>query len=145
VGAQGTASLTFGAFPGSSDASVAVTGQAAILAGSLVEAWLMPAATADHSADEHWVESIQVRAGNVVAGTGFTIWGWNTSQLSEPVSAAPPSAVMHQNGTAVVLKTAQPGAVSYGGGAGTRLYGAWNIAWVWNAFALMVVALVAVV
>ena len=53
MGAQGTAVLDFGAFPGKSDASVAVTGQAAIVAGSLVEAWIRPVDTADHTADEH--------------------------------------------------------------------------------------------
>lgn len=74
MGAQGTATINFGAFPGSTDTSVAVTGQTSILSGSLVEAWILPAATADHSVDEHLVEPITVIAGNVVAGTGFTIY-----------------------------------------------------------------------
>jgi hypothetical protein len=111
VGAQSTALLDFGAFPGASDASVVITGQASILAGSLVEAWIFPAATADHSADEHAVETIKVLAGNVVAGTGFTIYGFNTSQLSEPVEP------YNRGGR---------------GGQGTRLYGKFNVAWVWN-------------
>lgn len=93
MGSQGTASLDFGSFPGGSDASVAVTGQTGILAGSLVDAWLLPAATADHSADEHRVEELSVVAGNISAGTGFTIYGQTTGQ---------------------------------------RLYGVWNVAWVWN-------------
>lgn len=75
MGAQGTVTLDFGAFPGASDVTVAVTGQAAILAGSLVEAWVFPAATTDHSADEHLVETLDVYAGNIVAGTGFTVYG----------------------------------------------------------------------
>jgi hypothetical protein len=111
---------------------VAVTGQAAILAGSLAEAWIFPAATADHSADEHLVETLKVFAGNVVAGTGFTIYGVNASQLNEPVEVAPPSSVMHENGTAVIVKNAQPAKKAYGGGAGTLLYGKWNLGWVWN-------------
>ena len=77
--AQGTATLDFGAFPGASDATVVVTGQAGIGAGSLVEAWLIPVATADHSADEHLVETLKVQAGSIVAGTGFTIRGVNPS------------------------------------------------------------------
>jgi hypothetical protein len=97
MGAQGTATLTFGAFPGASDASVAVTGQAGILSGSLVEAWVLPAATADHTADEHIVEELSVLAGNVVAGTGFTVYGVHRPSLGD-----------------------------------TRLYGTWNIGWVWN-------------
>ena len=96
MGAQGSATLDFGAFPGASDATVAVTGQGSILAGSLAEAWLLPAATADHSADEHRVESLQVTADTVAAGTGFTIFGRNT------------------------------------GFGNSRIYGKWNIAWVWN-------------
>lgn len=102
MGAQGTAVVDFGAFPGKSDASVVVTGQTGILSGSLVEAWLRPVDSADHSADEHLVETIRIMAGTVVAGTGFTVYALNSSQLAEPT------------------------------GQGTRLYGQWNVAWVWN-------------
>lgn len=105
--ATGTATLDFGAFPGASDASVAVTGQAAIVAGSLVEAWLRPVATADHSADEHMVETLKVVAGNISAGVGFTIYGFNTGQTNEPIE------------------------VNEGGGRGTRIYGQWTVAWAW--------------
>jgi len=73
--ATGTATLDFGAFPGKTDASLAVTGQAAIVAGTLVEAWLRPVATAEHSADEHMLEELAVFAADIVAGTGFTIHG----------------------------------------------------------------------
>lgn len=104
----GISTLDFGAFPGASDASVAVTGQSGIVSGSLVEAWIRPVASADHSADEHMVETLKVFAGNIVAGTGFTIYGFNDSQLNEPVYARG------------------------GGGRGTRLSGAWTIAWAWN-------------
>jgi hypothetical protein len=76
MGAQGTATLNFGAFPGSQEAKVVITGQTGILAGSLVSAWVLPAATADHSIDEHLVDPIRVIAGNVVAGSGFTIYGY---------------------------------------------------------------------
>ena len=90
---QGTTTINFGAFPGGTDASVVISGQASILAGSLVEAWVLPAATADHSADEHWLDKPDVTACAVVAGTGFSIYA--------------------------LAKT-------------NRLYGLWNIAWVWN-------------
>lgn len=75
MGASGTTTIDFGAFPGKSDASVAVVGQAGIVAGSLVEAWPRPVDTADHKADEHLLHQIEVTAGNIVAGTGFTIYG----------------------------------------------------------------------
>jgi hypothetical protein len=71
---QGTTTIDFGAYPGKADARLAITGQAAIGSGALVDAWIMPAATADHSIDEHVAEQIDVMAGDVVAGTGFTIF-----------------------------------------------------------------------
>lgn len=75
--ATGTATLDFGALPGATDAVVAVTGQTSIQSNSRVEAWLeVPASgTAEHDPDDHWVESLQVYAGKVAAGTGFTIYG----------------------------------------------------------------------
>lgn len=109
--ATGTATLDFGVFPGASDTSVAVTGQGAIIAGSLVEAWIRPVATSDHTADEHMVETFQVFAANISAGTGFTIYGFNTSQLHEPVDP--------------------PWSNGINGGKGTRIYGQWTIAWAW--------------
>jgi hypothetical protein len=76
---QGTAVLNFGAFPGGSNASVTVTGQAGIVAGSLVEAWVRPVATADHSADEHIVDPPRVIAGDIVPGVGFTVHGFSVN------------------------------------------------------------------
>jgi hypothetical protein len=78
---SGTTTLDFGAFPGASNATVAVTGQAGIGAGSLIGAWIVPVATADHSADEHMVEAISVAARDIVAGTGFSIAGVCTTQF----------------------------------------------------------------
>ena len=97
----GTAVLDFGAFPGASDASVVVTGQTGILSTSVVNAFIRPVATADHTADEHLVETLQVRAGNIVVGTGFTIYGFNSNQINDSK------------------------------GNGTRLSGQWTISWTW--------------
>lgn len=80
---KGTSLLDFGAFPGQSDTTLAVTGQAGIVSGSSVEAWIQPAATADHSADEHDVESLSVFARDIVAATGFTLYGVNNSRLGD--------------------------------------------------------------
>ena len=132
MGAQGTALLDFGAFPGASDASVAVA-SAGIGAGSLAECWTFPAATADHTADEHLVESLKVMAGGVSAGVGFTIYGVNTSELNEPVEPMPnANSVFQATATTVGQKIAQPAVRGVRGGTGTRLYGKWNIGWVWN-------------
>lgn len=122
MGAQGTATLDFGAFPGASDASVAVTGQGAIVAGSLVEAWIRPVATADHTADEHMLETLKVFAGNISAGVGFTIYGFNTSEISEPDGQLADRNL--QNNQVLGLQPTR--------GKGTRLYGQWTVAWVWS-------------
>jgi hypothetical protein len=127
MGAQGTAILDFGAFPGTSDTSVAVTGQAGIVAGSLVEAWIRPVATADHSADEHMLETLKVFAANILAGTGFTIYGFNNSQMNEPLTGSHTDT--RRAGAATIL---QSGAAPSVGGMGTRIYGQWTVAWVWN-------------
>lgn len=74
--ATGTATLNFGAIGAVGNfMSVAVTGQAAIVAGSLVEAWLRLEPTAEHPLDDLIYDPIEVSAGNIVAGTGFTIYG----------------------------------------------------------------------
>ena len=119
--------LDFGAFPGKSDASVAVTGQAAIVAGSLVEAWIRPVDTADHTADEHMLETIKVFAAAIVAGTGFTVYGFNTSELNEPLV---PGGEGRSPITTVGAQSLD--GVPRIGGKGTRIYGVWTVAWVWN-------------
>lgn len=68
---QGTTTVDFGS--GKTDVSVAVAAPT-ITGGQLVEAWLFPAATANNTADCHWVEDLHVMAGNVQAGVGFTIY-----------------------------------------------------------------------
>lgn len=120
--ATGTAVLDFGAFPGSSHASVAVTGQAAIVAGSLVEAWIRAEATADHTADEHMMETLKVFAADIVGGTGFTIHGLNTSQLNEPLRAP-----AIKTGPTASINNPEPSV----GGIGTRIWGRWTVAWAW--------------
>lgn len=110
--ATGTASLNFGAHPGSGHAKVAVTGQAAIVAGSLVEAWLLPADTANHKHDEHLVVPMKVTAGNIIAGTGFTIHGF----MLDPGGQT---------------EDHRGGAGSRAGRTARRTWGLWNCAWAW--------------
>jgi hypothetical protein len=57
---NGSATVNFGAFPGNSEATVDVTGQGGLIATSKIRAWILPIATADHSADEHIIESLDV-------------------------------------------------------------------------------------
>lgn len=128
--ATGTVLLDFGAFPGNSDASVVIGGQALILAGSLVEAWIFPIATADHTADEQMLETLRVFAGNIVAGTSFTIYGFNTSGINEPLI---PTRGRGNSGNAQALAGQAMTGIGFQmptrGGKGTRLYGTFNIAW----------------
>ena len=71
--AIGSATLDFGA-TGTKTASVAVTGQGAILSGSHVEAFVMGETSADHNAIEHRIAPIKLVCGDVVAGVGFTVF-----------------------------------------------------------------------
>jgi predicted small metal-binding protein len=125
-GNTGKTTVDFGAFPGSSDAMVTVTGQTGIVSGSVVQAWLICEATADHTADEHRVETISVTCGNIVANTSFDIYAQNTSQLTERLASHTPSTF--RSTAAAALGDSQPSI----GGQGTRLYGAWSVAWRWS-------------
>jgi hypothetical protein len=132
---QGTATLDFGAFPGGTMASVTVTGQAGILAGSLAEAWIFPGAgTADHSVDEHLLMAaqIQVIACDVVAGVGFTITAVARWQQPEPLELPGIARVNRASGTTGQNANPPQGVFASVGGADTSLhYGLVNVAWVW--------------
>ena len=111
MGAQGSTTINFGTFPGTTDATATVTGQTGILSGSLVEAWIPAVSTTDHSVDEHWADPPYVTAGNIVAGTGFTIYG---KVIDAPVTEDSPE-------------------LSYRRNVGNqRLYGQYTVFWVWN-------------
>jgi hypothetical protein len=73
-----TSTLDFGVFPGNSEASVAVTGQAGISATSKVEAFIMGDDTATgHTAADHRYAAafIGLTCGTPTAGVGYTIYG----------------------------------------------------------------------
>lgn len=81
----GTATIDFGAFPGSNEASVAVTGQTSILGTSKAEAFVMgDDTTSDHTASDHRYFSalVGLSCGTPTAGTGFTIYARSTEKLS---------------------------------------------------------------
>jgi hypothetical protein len=81
-------------------------------------------ASADHTSDEHLVESIKVLAMDIVAGTGFTIKAVNTSEIHESLR------VEKARNTLEATNYAQRSFDE--GGRGTRLSGVWNVSWVWN-------------
>jgi hypothetical protein len=73
---QGTATLDFGAYPGSNEASVAVTGQASIGTGSKAEAYVMADDTSsNHTASDHryFAALAGMTCSTPTAATGFTI------------------------------------------------------------------------
>ena len=65
--------LNFGATPGTNIVTTTVTGQAAIVSDSFVEAFMMGETTAEHNAYEHNIVPLTLACGNIVAGTGFDI------------------------------------------------------------------------
>jgi hypothetical protein len=126
VAASGTAVIDFGAWPGSSHAAVAVTGQTGIVAGSLVEAWIRPADTADHRAMEHMVETLRVFAADIVAGVGFTIHGFDASERGG--AQGRPHSTSFRTATATVYGDQRPSVRD----KRSTIYGLWNVAWVWS-------------
>jgi collagen type VII alpha len=78
----GTATIDFGAAPGTNIATVVVTGQAAIGASSSIKVWFQGGSTADFNEYEHLFilpGSVSLVAGTIVNGVGFTIYA--TTQL----------------------------------------------------------------
>jgi hypothetical protein len=76
MGAQGTATVDFGAAPGTNVVSVTVSGQAGVVNGSAVEAWIMGAdSTASHTAYEHMLmaREVEVTPTLINAGAGFVL------------------------------------------------------------------------
>jgi hypothetical protein len=125
-GAQAVTTIDFGAFPGKSDASLDITGQTGIDSASVVTAWLQPADTDDHTADEHRLETISVMAGNVIPGVGFTIYATNNSQRNEPLTK--PAIDRFRSAATTVYGYAGESV----GGRGTLIYGKWSVAWKWS-------------
>lgn len=80
----GAVVIDFGAYPGSNEASVVVTGQSGITALSKVDAFFVAVATADHSINDHTYAPlfIYLTAGSLVAGTGFTIYARSPEKMS---------------------------------------------------------------
>lgn len=117
--------LNFGAFPGSSDAVVDVAAPG-VVAASLIEAWVMPVATADHSVDEHMAETLRV-VGSYLSDGNLRIRGFNTNVVmppTEPVITPHPGPGTQINQGAALLPQERA--------AAPRLVGQFSVGWVWN-------------
>lgn len=108
---SGRSTLDFGSFPGTSFVETVVTGQTTITTGSVVNAWLIAEATADHTVYEHAIMRIQLRVGSIVVGTGFTIYG------------------LYDGDSAPDQRVNALGAGSSNSGF---LTGLWSVAWNWS-------------
>lgn len=78
---SGSVAIDFGATPGTNFVSVDVTGQATITGTSKVKAYKAIQATATHTEYEHIVVPLNLSVGNIVAGTGFTVYATTDLRL----------------------------------------------------------------
>jgi hypothetical protein len=85
---SGTAEIDFGTFPGTNEASVAVTGQTAILSTSKIKAFVMAdditTGTGAHTASDHryFAMLVGLTCSTPTAGVGFTIYGRCSEKLT---------------------------------------------------------------
>ena len=80
----GVATIDFGAFPGSNEAQVNVTGQTEISATSKAEVYVMADDTSsEHTAADHRYlqQFANFTAGTPTAGVGFTIYGRSVHKM----------------------------------------------------------------
>jgi hypothetical protein len=85
MGAQGTATLDFGVFPGSAVTSVDAVATG-VVSTSAIEAWIRPEATADHTDADHVVAPMQV-VGTFLSNDNIRIWGINTNDVLPPAES----------------------------------------------------------
>lgn len=90
MSASGLAVIDFGTFPGSNEASLVITGEAGIVAGSIVDAWIVIKATADHTENDHAYAAALagVAAGTIVGAAGFTIHARSEQKLQGTFNVA---------------------------------------------------------
>ena len=80
----GSTTIDFGAFPGSNEASIAVTGQTGITAASKAEAFVMADSTSGtHTASDHryFAALVGLTCGTPTDGVGFTIYARCSEKL----------------------------------------------------------------
>ena len=84
MGAVGTGTIAFGAAPGLNETTLVITGQTAIAANSLAEAFVMEEVLGAKTANDHGYMNLFVRltCGALVAGTGFTIYAKSKEKMT---------------------------------------------------------------
>jgi len=82
VAEAGTSIIDFGEAPGGNYAKTTIYGQTTIKSTSMVDAFIPAVASVDHTDMEHVISQIDVKCGNVIAGTIFDIHAWSPMRLS---------------------------------------------------------------
>jgi hypothetical protein len=78
----GTATIDFGAAPGTGFVNTVITGQTGIASGAKPQAYMYADSTADHNDIAHIVVGLNLVCGNVIAGTSFTIYASTDLRLT---------------------------------------------------------------
>jgi hypothetical protein len=121
MGAQGTATLDFGAFPGSNITSVDVSAPG-VVSTSAVEAWIRPEATADHTDGDHVIAPMRV-IGHYLSDNNIRIWGIGINDVMPPLE---PQTLVRPSTNA-----ARP-EFQFGRQNSPMLVGTYMANWVWN-------------
>jgi hypothetical protein len=123
MGAQGTATLDFGVFPGSSVTSVDVAATG-VVSTSAVEAWIRPVASADHTVEDHIIAPMRV-VGQYLSDNNIRIYGINANEVLPPLElmSTPRQAIESVSAVRVEKFERQNPPM---------LVGQFNVWWVWN-------------
>jgi hypothetical protein len=123
MGAQGTATLDFGVFPGSSVTSVDVAATG-VVSTSAVEAWIRPVASADHTVEDHIIAPMRV-VGQYLSDNNIRIYGINANDVLPPLElmSIPIQAIESVSAVRVEKFERQNPPM---------LVGQYNVWWVWN-------------
>jgi hypothetical protein len=121
MGAQGTATLDFGVFPGSSVTSVDVVATG-VISTSAVEAWIRPVASSDHTVEDHIIVPMRV-VGQYLSDNNLRIYGINTNDVQPPEERIPvlKKKPLTLRNNAMTVRAPAP-----------MLVGQYNVWWVWN-------------
>jgi hypothetical protein len=119
MGASGTATLDFGAFPGSNVAIVDVAAPG-VVSTSAVEAWIRPVASADHTDTDHVAAPMKV-VGQYLSDDNIRIFGINQNDVIPPVELQPETSSKLRG---VIVRPARQNAPMF--------VGQFNVWWVWN-------------
>lgn len=127
MGAQGQVEVDFGAHPGAIEKEVDVA-TAGVVATSLVEAWLHPDTTTDHTVDEHiaMMDSLRVQ-GRYLSDNNIRV---RVQPVDRQMDTAGVRGGVQESGINRVSQEdssrVQPGPQR------VLAYGKWVVAWVWN-------------